>query len=553
MKLAFAIAFLFLFSSAFAGSVDKVIVVSDATSADFMIAKAAGEKAGMPVLISEGGRITDDLKSQLKNLSVKTVVLIGGPAVINSDAEQQLSTEGYSAYRLWGMERTGTSLEVAKAFWKEGAQCAVLVEDAKDSESDTRIQEAASNIASQSNCTLIPFPRTDMPAEVLSAMAGLGIREIRLVTREKRADILEKLKQFAVRETRGSDDDIEAEVESEIHNSAGKKKLIIIAAPNWRHIFGSGGQPHERTAVRIVSSQNQTAKLIELIKARNFTEIKVAGFPALAQQIADQLNASGIVVDMVSGEKSHNVAYKLLEKASDRWKEKLKESKDTENRTKITERLLARVNETEKRINAYEVELDRLAAGGADQSMVAAINGSISAASSGLPEVRSKITAGDFDGAQRQLSAIINSIEKQRFVFRKELRLDISDDIENEEGRLERMQEKTDVRITEGKIAEFRRKCGNSTALQDLIDKAKSVRQQQTAEKEKGNYTGASELAGSGREIAGHARSISEICEKRGRISDNIERIARERAGKLREMEKAGRKEALTGYTVPGY
>ena len=57
-----------LSSIAFAQSVDKVIVVSDVTSADFLIAKSAGEKSGIPVLIAANGEITAELKAKLAEL-----------------------------------------------------------------------------------------------------------------------------------------------------------------------------------------------------------------------------------------------------------------------------------------------------------------------------------------------------------------------------------------------------------------------------------------------------------------------------------------------------
>src|SRR3972149_9594831 len=68
----FAIA---MFSAIAFAQVDQIIVVSDTTSADYFIAKAAGDKSGSPVLIAANGEITDELKAPPAELNPQKIIL----------------------------------------------------------------------------------------------------------------------------------------------------------------------------------------------------------------------------------------------------------------------------------------------------------------------------------------------------------------------------------------------------------------------------------------------------------------------------------------------
>lgn len=524
-----------LSSIAFAQSVDKVIVVSDTTSADFLIAKSAGEKSGIPVLIAVNGEITAELKAQLADLKPKTIILIGGPAVIKPEAEAELTAEGYNVIRIWGLERTATAIEAAKYFWREGASCAVLVDDTKNSDDDTELQSSASNLAAHKRCLFIPVPNGTMPADVLSALQDLGPREVFFISKLLRMEIKERLKQFRLSEKNDTND-----VDERILNETpqGKRKLVIVTAPNWKHVFGTGGQTYHQTIVRIVSNVNQTPMLIELINSRNITDIRVVGFPALAQQIADQLNASNITVKKISGERASEVAHRVLKEHLEKWNEKRRdaENEETINKERIKAKLLLAINLTEKHLDAWLVRLDELAAEGADADKISQLKELIADAKSKLGEIRRKVLDGDIDGAERLRFEVKNNFEKAKFRFRLDIKLRIHDEVETEENDVEKLEVKLDVRDLENRFGELRGRCVNITAVESLVERAKVLRDEVKQAREEGNYTRAAEIAREGHDVAEQARALGDVCVKRGEISEKLRKIAEERVE--RKMEK---------------
>ncbi len=537
----FVLALAVVSSLAFAQSIDKVIVVSDITTVDFHIAKAAGDKAGMPVLIALNGEITEELKLQLADLKPKLVILIGGPVVINPEAEAQLTSLGYNVVRLWGVERTGTAAEVGKFFWREGAACVVVVEDTRNTGADTRLQSIASNLAAHKGCALMPVPAGTVPAGVLATLQELGVRNVYFLGKELKIEIKEKLKQFVVEEKVGDDNDVEHEIEEEIINGTPRfiLKLVIVAAPNWKDVHATGGIPSENSVVRIVNNADNLSEIIELITSRNISDVRVVGSPELAQQIADQLNASGIAVRKISG-KPDDVSHKAIKEFMFKWREKIGNENSNEfyNRERIRARLLLVINETENQLDEQWVLLEKLAAEGADLDSIAVLKEAISLAKSRLGEVRTKIQNGDFDGAEKLRLELKNNFEKGKFRLRLEIKYRLLDDIEEEEDEIEKFELKIDVRDVEGKFGEFRQRCTNITAIEALVEKAKSLKEAMETAKQEGNYTKAAEIAREAHDIAEQARALGNLCEKRGEISEKLQKIAEEqveRAEKLRE------------------
>ena len=531
-----------LSSIAFAQSVDKVIVVSDVTSADFLIAKSAGEKSGIPVLIAANGEITAELKAQLAELMSKTVILIGGPAVIKPEAEADLSASGYLVIRIWGLERTATAIEAAKYFWREGASCTVLADDTKNSDDDTELQSSASNLAAHKKCLFIPVPNGTMPADILSTLQDLGSKEIFFISKHMRMEIKDQLKQFKLKEKNDTDD-----VDEEILNETpqDKRKLVIVAAPNWKHVFGTGGQTYHQTIVRIVSNANQTPMLIELINSRNITDIRVVGFPALAQQIADQLNASNIAVKRISGERASEVAHRVLKDLLGKWNEKRRdaENKEAISKERIKARLLLVINSTEQYLDAWLVRLDKLAAEGADAGKISQLKELIADAKSRLGEIRRKVLEGDVAGAERLLFEVRNSFEKAKFRFRLEIKWRIDDEVEAEEDDVGKLEIKLDLRDLENRFGELRGRCVNITAVESLVERAKALRDEMKQAREEGNHTRTAEIARSGHGVAEQARALGDICNKRGEISDKLRKIAEELVE--RKTEKTGTTEKI--------
>ncbi len=533
--------FILLSTTVFAQSVDKVILVSDTTSVDMLIAKAAAEKTGMPILILENGTLSDSVKNELAALGVRTVILVGGPVVIKPETETALQDLGYIVVRLWGMERTGTSLEVAKYFWQEGAPCAVLADDTKDSDADTDIQAEASEAAANSNCPFIPVPKGKIPAEVLDIISELNISEAKFVGLSASAEFRSKLAKLRLKEIVGSkakiSGDVDAEIENRTKSDNGTLKLLVIAAPHWKNVLGHAGHSERHTIVRIVSGTDAVPKLVELINAKNITDVRVLGQPALAGDIASLLEAQNITVKKISGEKASAVAIDALKESIVRWEERRRQavSNETLHREKIKQRLYALLNKTEDKLNRWEAELAQLNASGANEESTALLQNKIDDAQSQLSAIKTYIENGNYDTARIRLAKVMHDVAVIRWTYRTQLKLNINDDINDEEDDLGETERKADVSSVESRLPTLRANC-NAAAIENLVNKSKSLRQAMEDAKASGDFPKASQFSIEVRDLAEQAKHLGDVCEKSKRIAEKFEQAAEKIAERAEGM-----------------
>src|SRR3989338_1743626 len=422
-----AFAFILLSSMALAQQVDKAILVSDTTSADMLIAKVASQKSGAPVLVLENGTLTDDVRTELAGLDIKTVILIGGPAVIGNSTEAELERT-YTVIRLWGHERTGTAVEAAKYFWTE-AQCAVLADDTKDSEADTELQTDAVQMAVTDGCIFIPVPAGRIPSETAALIGDLGVGRATFVGLSN-SEFRSKFSQMERREI--SDRAArQAAVLEKLRNKTTELRLIIIAAPHWKHVLSYGSDGKRHALVRIVSSEN-TQNLVELINEQNITDVRVLGHPALAASITANLQAACINATKISGERASEVAINATRESWSEWQQRRKEAFDNETNVFAKSKIKRQVNALLTRL---ERELNRLEANNnsANQTAAALLQKRIDSAQSQLGAVRDYINNDNLDTAKRRIARLYSDVMKIRWLYRMQLNVDARSEVAAEE------------------------------------------------------------------------------------------------------------------------
>jgi len=538
-KIIFVLAVLALFSSiALADSADTVILVSDTTNVDMLIAKAAGEKEGVPVLVLEGGMLTADVKAELTSLGVKTIILVGGPVVIKPEVQTELEASGYNVVRLWGAERTGTALEVASYFWKGGSRCIVLADDTKNSDDDTETQIEATADATVNGCPFVPVPKGMMPTEVLEAIHELNVQEARFVGRIASGEFRSKLAKLRMVEIIGDKDEVEDNIDNETRhraaNESQKIKLVIIAAPNWKDTLGFAGHAGRHTIVRIVSNTSTVPKIIQIINSSNITEVFVVGNPTLAGEIAAQLEAAGIEVKQISGNASE-VARRALKETIKKWEERRRHAAGDEAliRQQVKDYLLALLNRTETKLNLLEIELAGLNTSGINQSRIAEIQVKIDNAQSQISAIREYILNGNFDTARTRIAKILDSVNFLRWLHHVELRIDQAKEIEREEDDNDDTENGSDFSELERRLANLKNRC-NADSIESLIEKAKTVRAELQQAKAEGDHIKAARLLVEMRGIVEQSKHLSDVCERMSKISTKLENVVAKRVAIIR-------------------
>lgn len=521
---------LLIFSQLVFAQVDTAIIATDATSVDALAAMAAANKIGAPIFTTESGMVPDSVLQALAAGNMKTVILAGGPAVIKEEAKVQLEGLGYSVVRLWGIERTGTALEVAKYFWAEGLKCAVITDDTKDSDADTKLQLEASVFAARKSCAMIPVPKGTMPAEVLSSLEGLNVSEVKFIGRELRSEIREKLNKFRTEEITGSE--AEEKVESELAKNA--TRLVVVAAPEWKHALSIGAHPSENSVVKMVSSIGQLSGLISFIKSGSFTGIKVVGVPSLAQDIAAALAAENITVSKVTGEKASEVAKKIWEEKKESWKE-IRE-KHEETRAKVKEKVKTRLkdaaNETESELDELEIELEE---SGVD---VSSLKADLAEARALVNQALQKLD--DITTAERLIARAKLEFKTRMWNDRMRIKWNYAAKLKAEEAGTDEIEKDSSEKLDAvEKDTENLRKACKSDAIEALVERAKSLGETAKDESGKGNHTKAAVLRIEVKKLVEQAKSLGNICKKEKKISETAEKIAEKRESKaVKVLEK---------------
>ncbi|WP_040165448.1 cell wall-binding repeat-containing protein [Microbacterium gorillae] len=109
-------------------SAPEVILATGRTSADALVAGAAGGSRSVPTLMIDGTRDTVDNATlqTLKELGTTTIRIAGGHGAISIRIEQQLRTAGYDVHRSGGASRFETAVELMAAIGPENPTAVYL-------------------------------------------------------------------------------------------------------------------------------------------------------------------------------------------------------------------------------------------------------------------------------------------------------------------------------------------------------------------------------------------------------------------------------------------
>jgi len=127
MKLKFLAALLLIFGAlVIPVKAETVIATTNITFADTIVAKVVSEVYNIPQVIVGRDSISNDTLSLLQELNATNIIIIGGPAVVSYNVENELKSLGYNVTRIWGVTRFETSALVAKFFWSNASEAVIL-------------------------------------------------------------------------------------------------------------------------------------------------------------------------------------------------------------------------------------------------------------------------------------------------------------------------------------------------------------------------------------------------------------------------------------------
>jgi len=483
---------------------EQVMLVTDINTPDLFAATAAGSYEGIPVISLSNGGLDENITAIIDEAGATEVILIGGPAVISEEVEDELETLGYDVTRLWGLERTHTALEVAKYFWHK-ADCAVLTEDTKDPEEDSSVQTEALNEATLNGCPLIPIPRGVVPAEVLEILRDLNIKQVRYIGRQIKDEMRDALDGFNVTEIVDDLKGIRNRVVARALTKA--NAMVIVASPKWNETLSLGAALNNNSVVRRVVTMDDMPDIITLIQDNNISPIKVVGNAFLAGQIVNELANNGITSVNYGGNKAGHVARKLwvAEKTKFVAKKAARRLVKVAIKTEIRSRVREMLNNTRSKIEELEAEIAELNAEGSD---TAELETQVTDAETLLTSAEEVIDS-DEEEAQRLLTKALSRLKRKLWVKRTVVKWKWQEKLRDEVNTVAQVAGRLKIAAVEGNLSAYTNACGSVDEIQDLVNKAKELKAEADLEEDPSVQAS---LLKEAKQNIDHAKRLGKVC-----------------------------------------
>ncbi|QBI19798.1 hypothetical protein ER308_09680 [Egibacter rhizosphaerae] len=106
------------------GAVEEVVLGRADVFSDTL---AAGSVTGQPVLLTPTDELAALTAEELDRLGAQRVTILGGPAAVAPEVEEDLRARGYEVERHWGEDRVGTALAVARERHADASDTTVVL------------------------------------------------------------------------------------------------------------------------------------------------------------------------------------------------------------------------------------------------------------------------------------------------------------------------------------------------------------------------------------------------------------------------------------------
>ncbi|RIB35684.1 MAG: hypothetical protein BXU00_01130 [Candidatus Nanoclepta minutus] len=180
---------IFLFVFGFLGisvRADTVIATTNITFADTILAKVVSEIYDIPQVIVGRNAISNDTLNLLRELNATDIIIIGGPAVVSYNVEDELKSLGYRVTRIWGVTRFETSALVAKFFWSNSSEAVILTGELTNEGNNFRkitLVRQAEDLAIEKGIPILIVPPGEgieglEHKDVLDALLALGVKKV---------------------------------------------------------------------------------------------------------------------------------------------------------------------------------------------------------------------------------------------------------------------------------------------------------------------------------------------------------------------------------------
>ncbi len=162
--------------ASFSAPIDTVFIATGENFPDALSVGPAAASLGSPVILVQHNSVPASVVTEIKRLSPRKIVVLGGPSVINDTVFNQLKTLAGTggAARVYGANRYSTAAKVATQYFPSNTTDTAFLA------TGTNYPDALSGgpVGGINGYPLLLSTKTSVPAETLAAMKTLGITKV---------------------------------------------------------------------------------------------------------------------------------------------------------------------------------------------------------------------------------------------------------------------------------------------------------------------------------------------------------------------------------------
>ena len=157
---------------------DTVIIVNGGAMADGLGATPLAKFKNAPLLLTETNSLPDSTIREIKRLNAKNVIIVGGAGVVSDNIKLQLQKLVSNVERIYGSDRYGTSLEVAKYIDKNCYHVSNIVISNGYGEADAL---SIASVAGRDNMPIILVGNNNIPSATYEWLKNKNIENAYII------------------------------------------------------------------------------------------------------------------------------------------------------------------------------------------------------------------------------------------------------------------------------------------------------------------------------------------------------------------------------------
>lgn len=328
--------------------IETVIIASSDSHIDPVVADAASDRIGAPVLLTDPGNLSDSTRQVLEDYNVERAAIIGGEVAFPPETEQEISSIVGETERIAGETATDTSLEIAEFFWPDGTDEAVMVQAPLMTEQENTFEMLSASANIEDERPIIPLDMNNFDNETAAQVEDLGINDAEVYSLQMNnqspddadnttgddmpnitspdtsnetmndsndSNLSDRLQESGISAevNRGSLDQLTSEIYNQMQEDVQNNELYAVTGANFSYGIPTYADPEGAT---YIVDNEMVQEDLEFLQNSSFESVTAIGEQDTGNQIVNQLDTAE---DFIEVQESSDAAATIFQENSQEW------------------------------------------------------------------------------------------------------------------------------------------------------------------------------------------------------------------------------------------